>query len=144
MLKVFTNDQNLFNALYVSRTTLSKYVDMKDRSFDTYMIVIGAHSFGMGAYVAYCQGKYKKPVDQFSTDEVREVVTEIGKMDVYELALNTLHIPVDSMNKQCLDNIIMTAKNVALEKAGSKIKQKEYLEKYMHTLYNAGITLVMR
>lgn len=144
MLKVFTNDQNLFNALFVSRTTLSKYVNMMNSFFDTYMTVIGSHSLGMGAYVACCQGKYKKTVDRFSAEEVREVVCEIGKMDVYELALNTLGIPVDSMNKKCIDNIILTAKKTAFEKAGSKMKQTEYLERYMHTLYNAGITLVLR
>lgn len=90
------------------------------------------------------QGKFKKPVSEFTIDEVRSILTDFCNNDAYELALNKLGISVDSQNKKVLDHIILVCINSAKESVGAEILNKNNLMAMMQVLFNAGVTLIMK
>lgn len=142
VLSFFHNDHGIFEGIFISHTTDPQMLMIAQQDFNTYMMVLGCHALGTAAYVAICQGKYKKPLEQFGETEMREIAKTIHDTDAYEVGLNSLGFVPDGNNKKCLDRIVVVANTTAQKLAGSKIHDKRYQKVYMQVLYNAGVTLI--
>lgn len=142
VLSFFHNDHGIFEGIFISHTTDPQMLMIAQQDFNTYMMVLGCHALGTAAYVAICQGKYKKPLEQFGETEMREIAKTIHDTDAYEVGLNSLGFAPDGNNKKCLDRIVVVANTTAQKLAGSKIHDKRYQKVYMQVLYNAGVTLI--
>ena len=142
VLSFFHNDHGIFEGIFISHTTDPQMLMIAQQDFNTYMMVLGCHALGTAAYVAICQGKYKKPLEQFGETEMREIAKTIHDTDAYEVGLNSLGFAPDGNNKKCLDRIVVVANTTAQKLAGGKIHDKRYQKVYMQVLYNAGVTLI--
>ena len=141
-LNFFHNDHGIFEGIFISHTTDPQMLMIARQDFNTYMMVLGCHALGTAAYVATCQGKYKKPLEQFGETEMREIAKTIHDSDAYEVGLKALGFAPDGNNKKCLDRIVVVANTTAQKLAGSKIYDKRYQKVYMQVLYNAGVSLI--
>ena len=141
-LNFFHNDHGIFDGIFTSHTTDPHMLAIARQDFNTYMMVLGCHALGTAAYVATCQGKYKKPLEQFGETEMREIAKTIHDSDAYEVGLKALGFAPDGNNKKCLDRIVVVANTSAQKLAGSKIYDKRYQKVYMQVLYNAGVSLI--
>ena len=141
-LNFFHNDHGIFDGIFTSHTTDPHMLAIARQDFNTYMMVLGCHALGTAAYVATCQGKYKKPLEQFGETEMREIAKTIHDTDAYEVGLKALGFAPDGNNKKCLDRIVVVANTSAQKLAGSKIYDKRYQKVYMQVLYNAGVSLI--
>ena len=141
-LNFFHNDHGIFEGIFISHTTDPQMLMIAQQDFNTYMMVLGCHALGTAAYVATCQGKYKKPLEQFGETEMREIAKTIHDSDAYEDGLKALGFAPDGNNKKCLDRIVVVANTSAQKLAGSKIYDKRYQKVYMQVLYNAGVSLI--
>lgn len=109
-----------------------------------YLMLLGCHALGAGGYVTLCQSRFNKSVSEFTQEEQMKIRDEFSATDPYELFLNTMRIPLDSNNKQCIDHIVQVCVAKAKEILGDDICKEENLADLMRVLYNAGITIVMR
>ena len=141
-LSFFYNDHGIFEGIFISHTTDPQMLMIARQDFNTYMMVLGCHALGTAAYVATCQGKYKKPLEQFGETEMREIAKTIHDTDAYEVGLKALGFAPDGNNKKCLDRIVVVANTSAQKLAGSKIYDNRYQKVYMQVLYNAGVSLI--
>ena len=141
-LNFFNNDRGIFEGIFISHTTDPQMLMFARQDFNTYLTIMGCHALGTAAYVAICQGKYNKPLEEFSETEMREIAKTIHDTDAYEVALNALGFAPDGNNKKCLDRIVIVASTTAQKLAGSKIYDKSYQKVYMQVLYNAGVSLI--
>jgi hypothetical protein len=141
-LNFFHNDHGIFEGIFISHTTDPQMLMIAQQDFNTYMMVLGCHTLGTAAYVATCQGKYKKPLEQFGETEMREIAKTIHDTDAYEVGLKALGFAPDGNNKKCLDRIVVVANTTAQKLAGGKIYDKRYQKVYMQVLYNAGVSLI--
>ena len=145
ILKFFHNDKGIFEGIYQSHMK-DPQVRMIRKAYgdDMYLNLLGCHALGVGAYVTLCQGKYDKPVEDFSMTEAMEINNAFHQTDPYELALKTLGVSLDGDNKKCLDRIIHVGMESYRNAAGSKTFDKSCLKSFMQVMYNAGITIVLR
>ena len=141
-LNFFNNDHGIFENIFISHTTDPRMLAIAGQNFTTYLMVMGCHALGTAAYVALCQTKYKKPLEEFGEKEICEIAQTIHETDAYEVALNALGYKLDGNNKRCLDHIVVTANNAAQSLAGEKIHDKRYQKIFMQVCYNAGVTLL--
>lgn len=144
ILKFLYNDSGIFINVFDMEMRNSQVNQVKEQSVDTYLFALGMHALGAGIYTVMMQGKFKKPVSEFTIDEVRSILTDFCNTDAYELALNKLGISVDSQNKKVLDHIILVCLNSAKENVGTDILKKNNLMAMMQVLFNAGVTLIMK
>lgn len=141
-LNFLHNDCGIFEGTFISHTTDEQLLMISQQSFNTYLMVLGCHAFGTAAYVVMSQNKYKKPVNEYSEIELREIAQTIAETDAYEVGLNALGFKLDGNNKKCVDHIVQTAMTAALRLAGANIHDKRYQKVYMKVLYNAGVTII--
>ena len=91
-------------------------------------------------YIANMQGVVNKGVGEFSANEFRDIANAFANTDAYELALKTYGIPLDSKNKQVLDQIYVIGLGVGRKTVGSDLINPQNLRTYMQVMFNAGIT----
>lgn len=142
VLNFFNNDHGIFEGIFISHTTDPEMLAIARQDFNTYLMILGCHALGTSAYVAICQRKYGKPLEEFGEVEMREIAQTIHDTDAYEVGLNALGYKPDGNNKKCLDHIVVTANAVAQKLAGNKMHDTRYQKVYMQVLYNAGVTLL--
>ena len=143
-MNFFKDDRGLLNGLYYQHTTNPNILALKNLpNRDTHAIMCGMHALGAGIYVTLLQGGMGKPIEQFNEDDLRGIADSFARTDAYELALNTLGIPLDSDNKKVLDGVYMTGLETAKHISGSDVLDGENLRVYMQVMFNAGISLVM-
>lgn len=143
-LKFFNNDNGLFEAHFASTINDPGVRQIKKMMPQMYLTVIGTHALGAAVHIASCQGKFKKPVEEFGEAEVKQIANDFAQTDAYELALKDLGIGLNSNNKKVVDGIVMTAQGAASLAAGDISNRTEYLKAYCEVLYNAGVTLAYR
>lgn len=141
-LNFFNNDYGIFEGIFISHTTDPQMLAIARQDFNIYLMVLGFHALGTAAYVAICQRKYQKPLEEFGETEMREIAQTIHDTDAYEVALNALGYKPDGNNKKCLDHIVITANAAAQKLVGNKMHDTRYQKVYMQVLYNAGVTLL--
>lgn len=144
-LKFLYDDKGLFEGLLESHINDAEFNMVKSAyGKDMYLMLLGCHALGFGAYVTICQAYFKKPISDWTLTEANKVNSDIRETDPYELALNALGFPLESNNKKCLDHIVEVAGQTYLNATGASWDNKDNLKAFMKVLYNAGITLVMR
>ena len=141
-LNFFHNDHGIFEGIFISHSTDPQMLAVARQDFTMYLMIMGCHALGTAAYVALCQDKYGKPLEEFGESEMLEIAKTIHDTDAYEVALNALGYKPDGNNKKCLDHIVVTANNAAQRLAGKNIHDKRYQKIYMQVCYNAGVTLL--
>ena len=143
-LKFFRNDQGIFEGIYTGRINDPSFSMIKQTyGPDMYLMLLGSHALGAGIYVALCQSKYKKPVEEFQEREMFEMASNMHETDVYELALKTIGFAPDSGNKKCLDGIVQTGVFTYKMSCGEAAFDDNNIKILMQVLYNAGITVVL-
>lgn len=143
-LQFFNDDGDILQGLVLQHTSNPQLLAFKSQDIGTYLFICGMHAFGAGVYVTLQQSKFQKPVNEFTTAEKMQIANDFDRTDSYELALNTLGIPLDSKNKQVIDHIIMVARDTALKAVGREVAKQGNIWAYMQVLFNAGITMVLR
>ena len=108
---------------------------------EVYLMLLGSHALGLGAYTTICQTYFGKQVAEWSLTEVNQINADIRTTDPYELALEALEYPMDSENKLCLDQIIEVAAVTFIDTAMEEWENKENLKAFMKVLYNAGVAM---
>ena len=145
ILKFLYDDRGLFDGFFQSHMDNPGFKMIESTyGLDTYLLLLGCHALGFGAYVTISQAIFQKSISDWSVYDVQKITTAISETDVYELALNTLGYPMDSVNKKCLDRIVEVASETYKNIVSKEQMSDENLKIYMKVLYNAGITLVMR
>ncbi len=110
----------------------------------TYLGALCFDALGAGGYIALCQSKYNKPVQEFSDNEIAEIKKEFKEKSPYELFLNKMGIIDNSGNKKCLERIIANAVRLSNNIVGDDILKKDYLDALLTVMFNVGVTVVMR
>ena len=145
VLKSFNNDRGIFEGFYISHIQDPRLESIKQTNgTDTYLRILACHALGAGAYVAVCQRKYQKPVEEFSVKEAMEINNDFHQTDPYELALTALRFDLNGTNKKCLDRVAVTGVEAYKSVAGSSVLDKDNLKSLMQVMFNAGVTLVYR
>ena len=141
-LSFFREDKGILQRLFVEHTTNPEILVLKERP-DIYLLIVGMHAFGAGAYVTAKQLDFGHAVAEFTQDEINGIFLDFSFTDAYELALGKLGVSLDSRNKQVLDNIVITGKEAAKQVLGNKIMEPENIKVYMQVLFNAGVSMYM-
>ena len=145
VLMFLNNDQEIFEGVYQSHINNPKIEIIKETyGEEMYLKVLACHAFGAGVYVTLCQETFKKPVEQFTPNEIMQISSAFHQTDPYELALKTLGFALDSNNKRCLDQIALVGVGSYKEATESKALNKDYLKSLMQVMFNAGVTLIYR
>lgn len=145
ILKFLYDDRGLFDGFFQSHMDNPGFKMVESNyGIDTYLLLLGCHALGFGAYVSISQAIFQKPIADWSVSDVRKITTAISETDVYELALNTLGYPLDGINKKCLDRVVEIAADSFKAIVPKANISDANLKIYMQVLYNAGVTLVMR
>lgn len=140
-LMFFKDDRGLLEGLFVQHTTNAQILQLRSMSEDTYVKVCGMHALGAGMYIAHMQDVVKKPLEEFSSEDLRDIANAFARTDAYELALNTLGIPLNSQNKQALDQIYVIGLGVGRRTVGSDLIKPQNIRTYMQVMFNAGVTV---
>lgn len=109
-----------------------------------YLSLLGCHAFGAGAYITLCQAKFKKVVEEWTIEEAKQIDAAFRETDPYELAIRSLGFSLDGNNKKCLDHIVGVGVLAYCTATGPAKMNREHLKVFMHVMYNAGITLVLK
>lgn len=144
ILKFLRNDNGICEGVYLSHMN-DPNVQMVRKAYgdDMYLNLLGCHALGSGAYVTLCQGKYRKPVEQFTEEEIIEIRDAFHRTDPYELAIRSLGYALDGNNKKCLDQITMAGLKSYRNSAGASAFDKDCIKSYMQVMFNAGVTIVL-
>ena len=143
-LRFFKNDLGIFEGFYSSRMRDPSFSMVKEQyGSELYLMALGSHALGAGIYIALCQSKNHKPLEEFQEDELLEMAYKMHENDVYELALQEIGFAIDSNNKKCLDAVVRVGVTKYIESCGDTSLDAENIKILMKVLYNAGITVVL-
>lgn len=117
-------------------------IQMYKQQPQLYLFLICGHLFGTGVYVANSQKRYGKGANAFTREEMLEIKNVFDHIDLYELGLNTLEVPVTSNDKSSIDAIIMAMISKAKTLCPNLINNNEYQTALMTVMYNVGVTVV--
>lgn len=143
VLSFFENDNGILNRLFLEHITDQQALALKTISEDVYLRVAGMHAFGAGAYVSAKQLEFKRPVSEFTKEEIESIFLDFDKKDAYELALEKLGISLESGNKKVLDRVIVIGIKEAKQFAEEKATEPENLKVFMQVLFNAGTAMYL-
>ena len=142
VLEFTDGDKGLFDSffeLYANDAQVNEIKAVYGK--DVYLMLLGSHALGLGAYTTICQTYFGKKIAEWSLTEVNQINADIRSTDPYELSLNALEYPMDSENKICLDQIIQVAAVTFIDTAEDEWEKEENLKAFMKVLYNAGIAV---
>ncbi len=117
---------------------------MKECDKDSYLNIVGSEALGTGAYLAICQKRFNKPIEQFNEKESSLVLQEFKKMNPYRLFLKTSGIENDKAQTSQLDRIIKNAIRTSTQLLGNKVLKDDYQNIFLDTFFNAGFTYGMQ
>ncbi len=117
---------------------------MKECDKDSFLNIVGSEALGAGAYLAICQKRFNKPIEQFSEKETAQVLQEFKKTNPYRLFLKSSGIENDKTQTSQLDRIIKNATRTSSQLLGDKVLKDEYQNIFLDTFFNAGITYGMQ
>ena len=140
-MKSFSDDKGLLDSLVFSATVASAYTKLKDQSSNEFFGVCGSNALGRGLYVSGMQDKLNKPVSQFTTLEVEEIIGAFRYTSDYELGLRMINVEAGTTKHQAFSNLVIKVANYYLEICSDPL-DKENLRSYMQALFNAGVTVV--
>jgi hypothetical protein len=100
------------------------------------------HAFGLGIIAMDHELKNIDNNENFTPDEIKEILIATQQTDAYELGLRILHVSPTSSNKKVLDQIIIIAAQTARHSVGSHLLEPINIKSYMQVLYNAGVTML--
>ena len=144
MMKFLYDDKGILDRLFHEHTTDKEFLAIKQQSEFNYLFVCGMHAFGAGIFVTAMQPKLEKAVSDYSTEDVSMIISTLFEHDAYEVGLATLGLSVESNNKKVFDKIIITAIESAMANAPKTYMTSAIIKQLMQTLFNAGVTVVMR
>lgn len=142
-MKFLNDDCGVFEGIYQLHINDPKILALKSMPNDTYLRVCGMHAFGASIWALKKADSMGKALHELNSAEVYGIAQDFGRTDAYELALRALNVPLDSMNKRALDQVIVVALNTLKQKTGSASAEASNLKTYMQVLYNAGVTLLL-
>ncbi|MCC7571627.1 hypothetical protein KO465_09985 [Candidatus Micrarchaeota archaeon] len=131
--------EHMYN-LYIGNETLNK---IKQQNLNTYLTIISAHAFGIGAYIGSKEKILGSSVISFSDYTKNNLWQELKKNDAYETAIKILEIDPEGHYKKVLDKLIMESINSAKTIDLSFASKKERLKIFMKSMYDLGYSFAL-
>ncbi len=144
MLWRFEDDQGVFNNAFNTEISDLVLVKMKVEDPKSYLKLLLNHALGLGIYVALCQHRFKKLVQEWGQEELQMVAGCVRESDIYDLAVNALGYRRDDGKETRLQNLCRIAQVTAEDAVGENLFEEQHLKSVMQALYSAGITYAMR
>ncbi len=122
-----------------------KVIDaMKECDKDSYLNIVGSEALGAGAYLAICQKRFNKPIEQFDEKETAQILQEFKTTNPYRLFLKSSGIENDKGQTSQLERLVKNATRTSTQLLGDDVLKDDYQNIFLNTFFNAGITYGMQ